>query len=261
MYTDLPPSTRTDLGILALGGSHIDDRGDHLVVRTPANPDYHWGNFIQVRSGDVNDVQRWTGLFGAEFPGAVHLAVGLPRRPDVGAWQAADLRIDVTDSLTSGSAPPAVMTPVGYAVSELSTDAHWSARLEAEMTENAATGEYPAEGHRRFLDGQFAARRSLVALGLARWFGVWSADGDLAASLGIVVLGDTARYQFVLTDARHRRRGLARCLLTPAAHWALSRGATELVIVADSGSPAARLYARAGFVPGELGFAAYRFAR
>ena len=37
---------RSDLMLLALQGSTITREADHLVVRTPANPDFHWGNFL-----------------------------------------------------------------------------------------------------------------------------------------------------------------------------------------------------------------------
>src|SRR5215470_5926613 len=40
---------RTDLAILALEGSQVTDHGDHLVIRTPGNPDYWWGNFLLLR--------------------------------------------------------------------------------------------------------------------------------------------------------------------------------------------------------------------
>lgn len=33
---------RTDLALLRLGGSEFEDRGDHLVVRTPHNPTFWW---------------------------------------------------------------------------------------------------------------------------------------------------------------------------------------------------------------------------
>ena len=33
---------RTDLAILTLEGSQVTDCGDHLVIRTPGNPDYWW---------------------------------------------------------------------------------------------------------------------------------------------------------------------------------------------------------------------------
>lgn len=74
------------------------------------------------------------------------------------------------------------------------------------------------------------------------------------------MLGDSARYQYVLTEPEHRGRGLARHLLTVAGRWATARGARTLVIVAEEGSAAARLYAHAGFTPGTVSYDAYRGA-
>ena len=45
---DLPPGWLTDIAVLRLSGAHIEDRGDHLVVTSPDNPGYHWGNFLLV---------------------------------------------------------------------------------------------------------------------------------------------------------------------------------------------------------------------
>ena len=40
---------RTDLRLLEMTGSEIEDRGTHLVIRTPANPTYFWGNFLLLK--------------------------------------------------------------------------------------------------------------------------------------------------------------------------------------------------------------------
>ena len=37
---------RTDLALRALEGGTQTDRGDYLVVRNPALPDFWWGNFL-----------------------------------------------------------------------------------------------------------------------------------------------------------------------------------------------------------------------
>jgi hypothetical protein len=37
---------RTDLALRALEGGTETDRGDYLVVRNPALPDFWWGNFL-----------------------------------------------------------------------------------------------------------------------------------------------------------------------------------------------------------------------
>lgn len=261
MLSGLPISTRTDIAVNVLSGSVVDDHGDHVVVRTPRDPSYHWGNFIQVTSGDADDAETWLARFAGEFPGARHRAIGLPSRSDAPGWRAAGLQPDVVESLTASAPPQTSPLPDGYRVVELESDADWGARLVAEMALNAEEGVHSQAEYRAFALGQIATRRRLVAEGVARWFGAVDDDDRLAASLGIVVLSDlepvTARYQSVLTSAEHRRRGLARHLLGVAATWAQGEGAEQLVIVADDGSPAARLYAAADFTPGERAYGWY----
>ena len=38
----------TDLEILRLTGSDIQEYKDHIIVKTPSNPKYHWGNCLLV---------------------------------------------------------------------------------------------------------------------------------------------------------------------------------------------------------------------
>lgn len=261
MLAGLPPSTRTDLAVDMLGGTTVLDRGDHLVVRTASNPGYHWGNFVQVTSGDPDDASRWLSAFSHEFPDARHRAIGLLSEPDPAAWQGTGLRHDTVEALTTRTAPSRAALPDGYEVHRLTSDADWGDRLVAELRENERTGAQDPAAYREFVTRQLATRRRLVEAGDAAWFGAFDERGEHASSLGIVVLRDlhpvTARYQTVLTGADHRRRGLARHLLSVAAGWAMAEGAEELVIVADAGSAAGRLYARAGFAPGPLAHGRY----
>jgi hypothetical protein len=53
----LPLGWTTDLAVLRYMGSTIEDRGDHLVVRTPRSPDFHWGNCRMP-----SDVAAWARL-------------------------------------------------------------------------------------------------------------------------------------------------------------------------------------------------------
>ncbi len=75
------PGLVTDLELLRLQGSTVTDHGDHLVVRTEANPTFWWGNFVLVlgeaRSAEVD---RWVARFEEEFPDAHHRAVGFAQR-------------------------------------------------------------------------------------------------------------------------------------------------------------------------------------
>ncbi|MFD0539584.1 hypothetical protein ACFQY7_43375 [Actinomadura luteofluorescens] len=65
---------RTDLLLRRLAGSVVIDHPSHLVVRTPANPHFWWGNFVLV---PPHALPAAPDLFAAEFPEASHLAIGV----------------------------------------------------------------------------------------------------------------------------------------------------------------------------------------
>src|SRR5574337_1006021 len=70
---------RTDLIFHRFDGQ-ILDRGDYLVVRTPCNPTYHWGNFLLFpKPPEADDFERWRRLFETEIGSAEkvgHMALG-----------------------------------------------------------------------------------------------------------------------------------------------------------------------------------------
>jgi alkylation response protein AidB-like acyl-CoA dehydrogenase len=66
----------THLMVKQLEGSSVRDEGDHIIVRTPAIPDYYWANFV-LAGADLGDHERWLAAFAREFPAAPHAAIGL----------------------------------------------------------------------------------------------------------------------------------------------------------------------------------------
>jgi len=242
---------RTDLAVLRYGGSRIEEHGDHLIVRTPANPTYHWGNFVLVTDpGTVNDAGRWRSAFAESFPDARHIAIGLPTEPDASSW--GDLEVEASDVLVATGAVASRALPSGYAVRRIETEADWAAST-------ALNDEhYPGEPEFARLRSENRAR--MVRAGDLTWLGAFTEEGDrLVAELGIVLVdGDLARYQSVLTHADHRRRGLTGHLLGVAADHARAAGAGRLVIIADADTDAGRLYRAAGFELTETAWQVYR---
>jgi hypothetical protein len=57
-------------------GSTVDERDGYLVVRTPENPSFYWGNFLLLRE-PPQAVEPWLTRFEVEFPEARHRAFGL----------------------------------------------------------------------------------------------------------------------------------------------------------------------------------------
>lgn len=247
----LPLGWQTDLAVLRLDDSEIEDHGDHLVVRTPDNPGYYWGNFV-LALADADDAARWLAVFEEAHPGATHRSVGLATKPtDVAAWTAAGFELEYDDVLTAGSLPDTRPLPAGYTARALTSEADWQASVELNVASFPDEEEFERASVRR--------RRRLAESGQAAWIGAFADTGDLAAELGIVDVGDgVARYQSVLTHTQHRRRGLTGHLLGVAAGWAAERGCARTVIVADEGGDADRLYRAAGFQPADRGWRAIR---
>ncbi|MGO4360873.1 GNAT family N-acetyltransferase [Terrabacter sp. RAF57] len=140
--------------------------------------------------------------------------------------------------------PAPADAPDGIRLTPLESDDDWEQSADVGGSD---TPEDRRDARLVFERRRAAAQRGLVESGRARWFGAF--DGDrLVANLGIVRLGDLARYQDVVTLESHRRRGIAGALVRAAGEWALEDPAVgRLVIVAEEGGPAIGLYQRAGF--------------
>jgi GNAT superfamily N-acetyltransferase len=250
----------TDLAVLELTGSIVEERADHLVVRTPANPDFHWGNCVFVTNGDaglVDDAARWVTAFRTAFPEADWIAVALPGMPtDPDRWACHGIELEWNDVLATTQLPRQTDPPVGYVVRELGGE-DWEQVVAREMAINAESRQYDPVMHERFARARIQSQRALVDRGSARFVGAFF-DGRLVGELGIVDCGGTARYQTVGTATEHRGRGIASHLLGVAAAWASSRGCTQWVIVTEATNPAGRVYRRAGFEPVMPSAQAYR---
>ena len=255
---------RTDLAIRRTEGSQITDCGDHVVVRTERNPGYWWGNFILLagppRAGQVG---RWLARFAALFPAAKHRTFGVDvtdaTAVDEAGFAAAGFRVERNVVLTASSLIQPRQPSLAVTVRQLATGDDWrqSAALRLACFEPdpaaapAAAPGVPAD-EQEFDARKLAARRQLTEAGRAAWFGAFAA-GRLMAQLGLVPAGrGLARYQDVETHPAYRRQGLAGTLVWQAGRYGLAElGAARLVIVADPGYHAVRLYESLGFRPAE----------
>jgi ribosomal protein S18 acetylase RimI-like enzyme len=252
---------RTDLMVRALSGSTVDDRGDYTVVRTDHNPGFYWGNFLLFSAPPTSaDVERWRGLFAAEFPAAKHCAYGVDTTDGVTGEPAAIDALGVTaraDAVLAADRLAAPTAPTGVELRVFRADADWDqlAGLRSVVYDQDGDAPSPKDNadEAAFVVRQAAANRDLVAAGHAEWLGGFD-DGRLVGALGIVSDGSgVARYQTVETHPDYRRRGIAGRLVYDAGSLAAERfDAGTLVIVADPEYHAIRLYQSLGFEPAEL---------
>ena len=206
----------TDLMVRLLEGSHIDDRGGYLAIRSPQNPTYWWGNFLLLAAPpEPGHAGEWLATFAAEFPAAKHVALGIDvievGAVDVAEFVAAGLRLERSAVMTATAVnePPHPNFTAAYReLSQGDDDWRQAADLRAVLSEGEPSGE-PL-----FLAARLAAERALTEAGHGSWFGAF-VNGQLVAQLGLVTDGSgIARYQDVethpgVTAGARRHAGLA----------------------------------------------------
>ncbi len=238
--------------IRTLEGSEVEDRGGCLVIRSPGNPTYWWGNFLLLTQPEPGQAARWVARFAAEFPAARHVALGLDVTEIsgvyIGEYVAAGLQLQRSAVLTAQdlAEPPRPNRSAAYR--ELSGDDDW--RRAAELRALVNAGE--PGGDLDFILARAAVERALTEAGYGSWFGAF-ADGELVAQLGLIAdSSGMARYQNVETHPGWRRRGLAGSLVWHAGRHGLDAlGASTLVIVADPLADAIKVYRSVGFADAE----------
>lgn len=245
---------RTDLALLAASGSTVEHHGTHVVVRTPGNPAFRWGNFMLLRKAPSRaDLPGWVELFTETFPGAAHRAFGVDD-PAADAHALAPFarsgyEVETSTVLTASAVREPRHGNTTAELRRLDGDADWAARVELAI---ACSDPQEGAGFADFAVRRAAAERRLAEDGHGDWFGAF--DGEqMLSGLGIFRTGDgLARFQSVETHPDHRRRGLAGSLVHHAGRHALDTlGAHTLVIVADPHYPAIRIYRHVGFKPSE----------
>ena len=244
----------TEIALLKLAGSTVEDRGDHLLVSTPANPSFYWGNFLLLDQVPARDqVADWLERFETAFPETRHRAFGFDVTngtvDDVAGFAERGLEVELSTVLTASVVRPPPHPNEEAAYRPFEVDSDWSQSVELNIA-CYDSGDSPS--HRAFVERRTMSNRSLVTGGHGRWFGAFIGD-TLVAQMGIVSAAPSlARFQLVETHPDYRGRGLAGTLAHHVSCYGLDElGAQTLVIVADPEYLAIKIYRGIGFTDRE----------
>lgn len=255
-----PPSSlgfSTDLMLLALQGSTIERCDGYLAVSTPSNPDFHWGNFLLLdQAPAAGTAGAWVDTFARHFPGSAHVSIGVDGTGGAagapGDLASALLEVELGTVLTARRLrhPSRPNREADFRQLGVDDDGDWQAAVGLRLSNSSSPD--PA-AYATFSERRLAAMRQMQRNGRGAWFGAYL-EGNMVSALGIFSDGsDIARYQSVDTHPDFRKRGLAGMLVHLAGEYAISElSATRLVIVADPGDPAIRLYRALGFAGTEI---------
>lgn len=245
---------RSTLMINAMYGL-VEDRdapgvGAYLAVRTPAVPDYWYGNCLAMPGlPAAGELPLWESLFEREHPGAEHRVFLIdapegiggasdaegrhaPTQAGLAEFVAAGYELSAHDVLATEAIRRPARLNEEFDYRPVRTDGEWAAVFEASLAINAGQPGYT----RGFLERKFKAIRSAVEGGHGTWWAAWEprsggrvgdrpggrrADERRAgerpvANLGLFWSGGLARFQDVETDPDFRRRGICRSLVYSA---------------------------------------------
>jgi ribosomal protein S18 acetylase RimI-like enzyme len=252
-------ANRTDLALLERAGSQVTDRGSHLVVRTPDNPTFWWGNFLLLPEppASTEEAADWLACFEREFPQARHRTFGIDSTEgtvdDLASFAALGLEAELGSVMTAEAVrePPRPNTEATYR--PLTSDDDWTQQVEVSRAGEDVGYDLP------FVTAKARADRRLVEQGYGAWWGAFEGD-RLLSSMGLFMASPgLARFQSVKTHPDARGRGLGGTLVHRVSRYGFEElGATTLVMVADPDYLAIRVYRSVGFADTERQLQAQR---
>lgn len=240
-------------------------QADHLLVRTPHNPTFYWGNFLLFdRPPRAGEAARWLALFESEITqrqsASRHLAFGIDGNADVELpVDFAALGITRYSSIVLTMRAPQLRDlhkplQAGFSLRPLRLAEEASLAVDLQVASDAHG--YEPVGYRLFRERQMARYGRMAAAGLGWWFGVFATSecGEtLVADCGLfrdgTGPGALGRFQFVSTHPAWRRRGLCTALIHSVCRYGFeAMGLESLVIIADPDDVAIGLYESVGFL-------------
>lgn len=199
---------RTDLALLQIGGTQIEDRGDHIVVRSSHNPTHWWGNFLLLDQAPTPEGSgSWLERFAETVPAAAHVALGFDgtqgTTSDLDWFTAHGFTAEAQTVMTATEVrePPRLNRDAVYR--RLRSDEDWADSVELRIR-CSDQGREPAADYRGHATAKARTNRALVNAGHGGWFGAFL-DGRLVSQMGLLsVSPGLARFQFVETDPQCR---------------------------------------------------------
>ncbi|MEO6512842.1 MAG: GNAT family N-acetyltransferase [Nocardioides sp.] len=244
---------RTDVALLELSGAEVEDRGDHLVVRTPDNPTFWWGNFLLLAEPPMDEAgaRQWLDAFVTTFPDARHRTFGIDgttgSADQTAPFVALDLDAEMSTVMTATSVHEPSRPNHDATYRPLESDGDWAQQVELTMVGESVGYDRP------FAEARAAQHRRLVEDGHGQYWGAFE-NGRLLSSMGLYRASPgLARFQTVKTDPDARGRGLAGSLVHAISRFGFAElDAETLVMVADPEYLAIRVYRSVGFTDSEV---------
>ena len=232
----------------------VRDLGDCIEVRTPDNYGFWFGNYLLLEGPpDITDIEGWVTRFDSAFSDEPKVAHKCLQWPDSGRdtsairaeFERLGWKFEQTSVLAAPKSEAVREAPKGVGYKEIDTAGAWGKVLDHHVL--TRPDGFTETAYRAFKKKRLEIFQALVAAGYGHWYGAFKGDA-LVADMGIFHRDGISRFQEVSTHPAHRRQGICAALVhhVSCAEQA-ARPGSRMVILADHGEPAERIYKSLGY--------------
>ncbi len=233
----------------------VRNHGDCIEVRTPDNYSFWFGNYLLLgRPPEVANISQWITRFEVAFSDVEEVRHKCLQWPDDGSetkemraeFERFGWEFDQTSVLCATESKSVRTAPKGLVMREISGKEDWD-KVLAHHVLTRPEG-FAEAAYRAFKVNRLALFQELIFKGHGQWYAAFK-GAELVADMGIFNRNGISRFQEVSTHPKHRRQGICAALV----HYVScteqeARPGNRMVILADHGEPAERIYKSLGYV-------------
>lgn len=224
----------------------------YIVVKTPTNPTFFWGNFIYFKMPPTEvSFSQWKSLFADHFctMDVEHMTFAWDslngESGELKAFLDDGFDFEKSSVMVCGNVVLPARVNDEILVRPIVSDSDWAAVLENHVVCRAS--HFDEKPFRKFATRKIADYRLMIKKNKGYWMGAFL-DGKLVGDLGIFAENGLARFQNVGTHPDYRRMGVCSTLMYHTSKMAFEKmNASQLVIVADPFYHARKIYESVGF--------------
>jgi GNAT superfamily N-acetyltransferase len=241
--------------------SEIEDLGNAMIVRTPRNPTWNWGNLLILNEPPkTEDIDNWLKMIDTKLLTQRETTYrlltwdgGVAEDAVITALKEKGLTPSTGQILTLRTLQrPQYFNPAVHVEQIGGGDKRWSDVTLLNI--EAFASQF--QNYEIYAERNFAEHRSMIAKGIGKWF-VAMVDGEVAGTVGFYPGDGVYRYQEVAVREKFWRQGVAATMIYEVARQGLAEHPDfTQVMVADDEKEAIRVYRSLGF---ELDSISYAF--
>ena len=225
----------------------VKEKENYLVIKTPDNLSYFWGNLLVYPKGPVTgDLYKWIEDFKNEFNekeiNHMTFAWDLTKSEvDYKQFENKGFEYDETMILVADDELTPTFVNSDIVTKKVVSDEDWNEIIEFQVLVNE--NDYEEESYRPFITKRFEHYRKLSEMGLGYWY-MAIKDDKIVSDLGLFWEDSVARFQSIKTQTEYRKQGIAQTLMKFASD---ESKCDSFVIEAEEDGPAINMYKTIGF--------------